>query len=955
MSKKIGIIIESPGKIQKIKNILAKIDKKNEYIVEATVGHIIDLSKEKPNMYGIDIENGFKPNYIVINDKKEVVKKIKKLYQNVDKLIIASDMDREGEFIAYSITDILGIDVKDANRIIYDNITESALKDALDNISDIDIKRVESQQTRRMLDRLIGFGISAVSQKCNGFKANVGRVLSMVVKLIVDKETEIDDDLKKSKSSFYKCIGLFNTDPDNKKSIIKTSLYQKSAKKSSDSISNKKNEDNDNEEQLYESDHEEDANIKGMFKGTPAKLAYGSELHPAKEVKKFLKSCLDSKFKVHLVYDKPKSRNPSSPYITTTLQQDASSKFGYTPKTTMQLAQDLYNKGHITYMRTDSPSLSKEATENIKNYIYDNFTKKYYEHREFKSKDSAAQEAHECIRPSYIDKETIDDVTLDRRHHKLYDLIWKKTIASQMKPAQFTLTVIQISISEEEDYYFEGSVEKQIFDGYLTLYNTKSKNDDDDDENKNGERQDDINDADAIENDNSIKIPSSGDKLKMNDITATQELPKPPSRYNNTSLVGKMKKLKIGRPGTTAAIIENAEKYNYIKMGNVKGSQLKLYILNINKKSEEINIEDKLVMFGSEKNRYIPTENAFKVMEFLNQYFSKLFNYDFNIQLENKLDMIAIGKDKWKRVMTECFEMFNPIVEKLNSEYKTIRKDNEILLGKHPNLDVDVIVSVGKYGPFVRICSSDDIKKCELASIPSSINYKKITLEEALKLFIKKYPKEIGNLDDIPIYLNLGKYGFYLNYNSKNYNINTDILINGHDNTEKTSQKSNKRKDKDDSDYESDNGSEDDNKINNNKRIDTSNLSNDEIEKYITEKKAIEIINYTLKSNILEFTHKDKKYTVLNGKFGPYVKIVTNKNKKIHNISINKLLNDEEIKLEDLKKINPDDFVKLLNNISKSTSDYKNKNKTEKSYVSSKSDANKPKSAKKKISSTNKK
>jgi len=683
MGKKL-VIVESPGKLKKIGEILGK-----DYIIEASFGHCRDLDSKT---LSIDVDNNYKPNYITIPDKVSVVKKLRFIKKNVDEVILAADEDREGEMIASSLRDVLKL--KDPKRIVFHEITKKAITDAINNPTVIDENMVMAQQTRRLLDRLVGYKISPLLWKTMQGQLSAGRVQSVVVKIIIDKENEIKESVS---NPYFKSTGIFK---HNKKKLNTTLMLDKS---------------------VYKFEKKEDV------------LEFLNRFQP--KIK-----CI-----VNDVSFKDSLKKPPAPFITSTLQQDASSRLGFNSKHTMFVAQKLYEAGMITYMRTDSVNLSKDALTGCKNYIEKTYGEKYYKYRVYTKKGKNAQEAHEAIRPTKLDVDTFTKIGSDGQ--RLYSLIWKRTIACQMAEAQLKIQTVKIDILEKDksiliihnkNNYYVNTYETIIFDGFLVLYNNHESE----------------NDSGQIE----IK---KNDIVEFNSIKVTEEYTKPPMRYNEPSLIKNLEKNGIGRPSTYASIMSKITERNYVEIKDVPGVKKDSEQFTIDKKS--IKTDDKYtqttkeIVIGKENKKLVPTEIGYNVNEFLVTNFAPIMEIDFTVKLEKLLDKIANGKVKWYNVLDEYYKKFNPMVEKLNRETKHITNltQNDKLVGSHPDNGNEIYSSIGKYGLCIKIMDKDKWRYAPVKEVKQD----NITLELAVKLL--EYPKLVGKIENETITLNKGKFGLY--------------------------------------------------------------------------------------------------------------------------------------------------------------------------------------------------
>ena len=671
------VIVESPGKVNKIQSYLG-----DEYLVKASFGHVQDLDKKT---LSIEVENNFKPNYIITPDKTKIVKELRDLVKECKEVIIASDEDREGEMIGFSLMNVLKL--TNPKRIVFHEITKEAILNAISNPKELNYNMVYAQQARRILDRLVGYKISPVLWKYLSSDAkSAGRVQSIVVRIIIDKEDEID---KSISESFFKTSGYF------------------------------------------------------MFKENDirATLHLNNKLYTENTKEELLKINKSTEFKVLSVENKKSIRKPSPPFITSSLQQDASNKFHYPVKKTMDIAQKLYEQGYITYMRTDSPNISQNAINDCKKYIIDTFGTEYSDPKNYSGKDNA-QEAHECIRPTYLDQPTIDKLEGDNA--RLYSLIWKRTIASQMSNAKVNIQTINISGFPKENLLFVSTLENILFDGFLIVY--------------------DNTDSDEEKTIGKIEIKED-DILSMRNIKITEEYTKPPLRYNEASLVKYLEKNGIGRPSTFASIISKVIERNYVEIKNIDG---------VKKSSRQIELDYKFkikesvkeVFIGREQRKIVPTDNGKTVNTFMMTHFSCIMDIKFTSNFETLLDKIAINKANWITVLRNYYDMFNPIVDKLLLTHKKeeIVKDKDILISDN------VYKGTGKYGPYVKIIENDKPRYAHVESIEN------ITLEEALEEL--QYPKTLGKINNGNVILQKGQYGLYLKHLERNYPVsNPNITL----------------------------------------------------------------------------------------------------------------------------------------------------------------------------------
>ena len=737
-------IIEGPGKLDKISKILGP-----GYLVMATAGHIIDLD---PNTMSIDIEHDFTPQYKVSMNKTSVISNLKKAFKDVTDVLLAADEDREGEMIAWSVAFVLGL--KNAKRITYKSITKTDIMEAIKQPRKIDMNLVNAQKTRRMLDRIVGYQISPV---LNNFlkqhNLSAGRVQSVVAKLIIDKENEIKQFFTNEDVSFFKIKGIFVTKTNK---TLNATLYDL--------------------EKIVD---------EGVFKGTLSKIQHGDQ------VKLFLEKCASSTFKINNIIEKKSTQSPSPPFITSTLQQEASRKFGFNAKRTMDAAQKLYEEGHITYLRTDSVNLSDEGLNNIKKYVIDTYGEDYYRHMQYKSKTKNAQEAHEAIRPTdvFVEKVELNEkITYDCI--KLYQLIWKRTVASQMKPAEYSNTYIQITLSKDSHHYFEAMMKVLTFHGFLKVYNIANLEKDD------HEEEDEV-----VDNKD---VPCPNDEIYPHEITGAQEYKRPPVRFNDASLINIMDgdHLNIGRPATTESIINKIISRGYVKKDDIVGVKKESIIYTwkpVGEVSEEkpvtrMKLTSKLVLpatqqstlstpstpststkspksttspiiektktitLGEEKNNYVPTSLGVLVNDFLVKNFVNIMDYKFTAKMEEDLDKIACGELKWVDVMKEFYTDFHPHVVLATNQNSLFSNQLTRSLGVDSKTGYEVVATVAKYGPVVKMFKSPT--EILYAPIKDPYNLETITLSDAIKLF--EFPKDLGIYNKQKVILSKGQYGLYI-------------------------------------------------------------------------------------------------------------------------------------------------------------------------------------------------
>lgn len=705
------VVVESPGKINKIQNILGP-----SYIVVASVGHIIDLD---PKTMSVDIENGFKPQYKTILGKKKVIDNIKFNLAKCTNIVIATDEDREGEMIGWSIAYVLKL--KDPKRIIFNSITKEELLKAIKSPSKIDYNMVDAQKARRILDRIVGYELCPILRKSIGpGKLSAGRVQSVVVKIIVDREEEIQKFFSIEQSSYFKFKGRFTYGKEVFNAILHDLVDEKS----------------------------------GVLMGGVSKIT------DKKSSKEFLKLCTKSIFFVHNVFDKQSFRNPQPPFTTSTLQQEASRKLGLSVKRTMNAAQRLYEEGLITYMRTDSTNLSKDAKTQIKKYVLAKFGKEYYRMKDYTAKKKNTQEAHEAIRPTKIDIEdasTKKSKKIGRDEIRLYSLIWKRSVASQMQPAEFTNTTIQIIVSKDKEHFFETVVETLKFPGYLLVYNIKNLNEDDE-LNEGGSKI--------------KKLPKNKTKLKSTSIVGVEEYKRPPSRYNEPSLVDKLdpKNLNIGRPSTYAAIISKIVDRGYVEVKDIEGEERPSLTIEWKGVGVKIEEKEKVVVIGKENKKFVPTDLGKIVNSFLTTNFPTIMDYKFTATMEKNLDKIADGKRTWVNILTEFYNEFHPNVEKTAKNPPIVEDKFTRILGEDPETGEQIIATMAKYGPVIKKKVGS---KYVFAPIKKPLTFKKVTLEDALKIF--EYPKDLGKYKNKKVVVKKGKFGLYIVWGKDNISIKEDV------------------------------------------------------------------------------------------------------------------------------------------------------------------------------------
>ncbi|MEI6456052.1 MAG: type I DNA topoisomerase [bacterium] len=681
MSKNL-VIVESPAKAKTIGGFLG-----NEFLVKSCMGHVVDLSKKD---LGVDIENGFIPNYVVSPEKKKIVTDLKKLAKDVEVVWLASDEDREGEAIAWHLFEVLDLDKTKTKRIAFHEITKHAIQEAIDNPREIDKNLVDAQQARRVLDRLVGFELSPLLWKKIKPSLSAGRVQSVAVRLIAEREEEIREFRS---TSAYRIVADFVFVQGDKTVKILAELNKR--------------------------------------------------FNTKEEAAGFLEKCKSADYTVKEVETKPSKKTPAPPFTTSTLQQEASRKLGFSVANTMRIAQELYESGKITYMRTDSVNLSDMALAFAKKEITESFGQEYAKTRKYQTKTKGAQEAHEAIRPTYLNNKEIDG---DRSHKRLYELIWKRTIASQMADAELERTTITIGISStKEEFLAKGEVIK--FDGFLKLY--LESNDDDDTDGKEG----------------MLPPLNQGDKLLAKKISAQEKFSQQPVRYTEAMLVKKLEELGIGRPSTYAPIISTIQKRGYVVREDRPGFTRDYILITLKDKkiSEQVLTENA----GFEKAKLFPTDIGNLVNSFLMQHFSNILDYNFTASVEEEFDEIAEGKMVWNEMIKEFYFPFHNQIEGTLENTKKV--SGEKLLGIDPVSQENVFVKIGRYGPMVQIGNTDSEKKPKFSALKKGQSIDTINLEEALELF--KLPRILGEYESSELVVSTGRFGPYIRHNSKFYSL----------------------------------------------------------------------------------------------------------------------------------------------------------------------------------------
>ena len=680
------IIVESPAKAKTIEKFLGK-----DYKVLSSFGHIRDLSKKD---FGVDLNNGFKPIYEISADKQKLVGELKSNAKKAKTIWLASDEDREGEAIAWHLAEVLNLDHKTTKRIVFHEITKEAILHAIEHPRAIDQNLVDAQQARRILDRLVGFELSPVLWKKIKPSLSAGRVQSVSVRLIVERERAIQN--FQAESNWRIVVHFILEDANGKQSLLKTELQQR--------------------------------------------------LKSEAEALAFLETCKSAQFNIEDITTKPGRKSPAAPFTTSTLQQEAARKLGYSVSQTMMIAQRLYESGKITYMRTDSVNLSNMAIQTAKAAIIDIADASYIKERHYQTKSKGAQEAHEAIRPTYMNQQIIDGTAQEKR---LYELIWKRTLASQMADAEFEKTAITIGLSNS-NLKLEALGEVLTFDGFLKVYMESTDEDIDNDSNSNS-------------NSNSKMLPPVRleDQLKMTSATATERFSQRPARYTEASLVRKLEELGIGRPSTYAPTISTIQQRGYVRKEDREGQE-RSYI-HFELSNEAIHREVKTETTGAEKNKLFPTDIGMVVNDFLLESFPNIMNYNFTAQVEKQFDQIADGEVAWDKVLTDFYTDFHQAVEEASVWSK--QKVGERILGNDPKTGRVVSVRIGRYGPIVQIGTAEEEEKPMFASLQKDQRMDAIELEDALELF--KLPRTVGSFEEKTITVAVGRFGPYIRHNNK--------------------------------------------------------------------------------------------------------------------------------------------------------------------------------------------
>jgi len=753
MSKNL-VIVESPAKAKTIENYLGK-----DFIVKSSYGHVRDLSSKG---LAIDVDNNFTPNYEVTSDKKAVVAELKKLSKSSEMVWLATDEDREGEAISWHLYKTLGLTPENTKRITFNEITKEAILRAIEKPRNINEELVNAQQARRVLDRLVGFELSPVLWKKIRPSLSAGRVQSVAVRLIVEREREIQN---------FKINSYFKVQAE-------------------------------------------------FIKGSSFKSELSKNLETKEEAERLLNNCIHAKFSIDDIQTKPATKSPAAPFTTSTLQQEASLKLGFSVTRTMQVAQNLYESGHITYMRTDSVNLSQDALNKAKTAIFSQFGEQYSKTRQFKTKNAGAQEAHEAIRPTDFSAPSIDGA---RDEVRLYELIWKRTMASQMADAQLERTVIKISSSSIQEHFVTRG-EIILFDGFMKLY-LESTDEDEDDETMGS----------------IIPKVTKGEQLDYKSITSTQRYSRPPSRYVEATLVKKLEESGIGRPSTYAPTISTIEKRGYSEKVEREGEKRNFDYITL--KDGQLLHEVRTETTGAEKNKLSPTDIGIVVTDFLVEHFSDIMDYNFTADVEKEFDDIAQGLLNWTDMIKKFYGPFHKNVEVTLETSE--RASGERLLGNHPVSGKQIIARIGRFGPMIQIGHPDDEDKPQFASLSANQSITSISLEDALNLF--KLPRVVGTFEDKEVKANVGRFGPYIQHASAFVSIP--------------------------------------------KGEDPMSIMIDRAIELIEEKRNVEA------NRLIKTFTENPEMQLLNGRYGPYLKIGKENYKLPKNIEADKLTYDECLKI----------------------------------------------------------
>lgn len=682
------VIVESPKKAELIQGFLKK-HKLTDYRVMASAGHVRDL---RQHSFSLDVADNFRPEYVITDDKKTLVKELKAQAKKADLVYLASDEDREGEAIAWHLKEALELPSEKIRRIVFHEITAEAFLEALQHPRDIDMNLVDAQQARRVLDRIVGFELSPVLWKRIRPSLSAGRVQSVAVRLIVDREREINAFVPQSAFRLQADFALTSGES------LRTELNHRFA-----------------DEQ---------------------------------EARTLMQTCLTLPFVVGSITRRPARRSPAAPFTTSTLQQEAAHKLGYSVSQTMRLAQSLYESGHITYMRTDSVNLSNQALQAIAQQIARHPGKEYHQPRKYQTKSKGAQEAHEAIRPTYIDREQVDGTPQEQR---LYDLIRKRTLASQMADAQLERTVVTLPV-EGSEYAFTAQGEVITFRGFLDVYMESGAEDG------------------TPETTKLLPAMKEGESLTLTKLLAEERFTQRPPRYTEASMVSKMEELGIGRPSTYAPTIQTIQNRGYVERADREGQERSYVVLS--SEGGEIKRQVRKEIYGADKGKLVPTDVGIVVNDFLVAQFPSIVDYNFTASVESEFDTIAEGGNAWTGTIGSFYGDFHPTVERVSTERSEHRVGQRIL-GVQPGTGLQVSVSIGRYGPMAQLGTAEDEQKPRFASLQSGQSLETITLEEALSLF--DLPKVIGEYEGEPLTVANGRFGPYMRHKAKYYSLPKDM------------------------------------------------------------------------------------------------------------------------------------------------------------------------------------
>lgn len=683
------LIVESPAKAKTIEKILG-----SDFEVKSCYGHIRDLVKEG---MGIDVNNNYEPKYTVSEDKEKVVKELKSLAKKADDVWLATDEDREGEAISWHLCEVLGLDPEKTKRIVFHEITKPAIKKAVEKPRTVNMNLVNAQQARRILDRIVGFEISPILWRKMSVRnaLSAGRVQSVAVRLIVERERSITHFTAQNS---FKVEAWFQAADHNNKTVS--------------------------------------FKAEGPDKMQDVRAAQG-----------YLERCIQANYTVGDIQVKPAKKSPAAPFTTSTLQQEASRKLGYSVSKTMLLAQRLYENGHISYMRTDSVNLSETALENISTTIVSQYGAKYHQPRKFQNKNESAQEAHEAIRPTDMTVTSVGDADTQR----LYDLIWKRTMASQMADAQLERTIAKINVSSHPDP-LTATGEVLRFDGFLKVY-TEGKDEEDGEE----------------ENEGMLPPLQTGQQLDLQQMLATEKFTRPQPRYTEASLVKKLEELGIGRPSTYAPTISTVQQRGYVEKRDKEGVKREYKILTL--KNNTITEETGSENVGAERNKLFPTDLGMVVTDFLSEYFDKVMDYSFTAKIEEEFDDIAQGKEVWNKMIDRFYHPFHTKVEHTMENAARVKGERE--LGTEEGTGKPILAKLGRFGPMIQIGSNEDEEKPRFAKLRPTQSIETITLEEAMELF--KLPRKIGIFEGEDVVVNIGRFGPYAQHAGKFYSLKKEM------------------------------------------------------------------------------------------------------------------------------------------------------------------------------------